>query len=241
MGSGSATRARYSNLLSSLRRISASSLFPFDSSKTPGSAASHTLSRHGNTASASLGNESMKFMSPLHLPETRGTVATATSSARSPSAPPRHGEFFFKSKRCVTSSTSSSTSYEYASSPRARVEPNGFPKASLLAPRAAPVVSGERTVIGGSLMNPSPKMEPRNSASKSSAHAPVFGSSQPCRDRGTMSMRTPGGRGTPNTRVVRPHTGGPSNVLTSKRRRSASGCFGSGGSTTPSVVAPDAS
>ena len=119
--------------------------------------------------------------------------------------------------------------------------PNGFPTAARRAPRAAPVVSGDRMVIAGSFTNPSPKMEPRNSASKSSAHAPVAGSSHPRRDRGTMSMRTPGGRGTPNTRVVRPHTGGPSNVRTSKRRRRAPGCFASGGSTTPSVVAPDAS
>ena len=72
---------------------------------------------------------------------------------------------------------------------------NGRPSAARWAPAAGPVVSGLLARMGGSRMASRPNMLPRNSASKSRAHAPVSGSSHPSRRSGWMSIRTPGGGG----------------------------------------------
>ena len=172
-------------------------------------------------------------MSQSQSPFTTGTDATATSSARSPGVPPRHG----------SSAESPFTLFKLDGTSCATV-PKRDPRALLCSPRVSPVVSGLLTVIGGSLMNSSPKMDPSNRASKSRRHSPVAESRKPLSDIGLMSILTPGGKGTPKTFVVRPHTGGPSNVDTSKSRwitdPERPACLFTS-VTVPSVVAPDAS
>ena len=79
------------------RREDASSLDPSPPpiiarwSSPPGQLGSQTLSLQGSTARASLGSARRAFMSQSQGPSTRGTRATATSSATSPGTPPRHG------------------------------------------------------------------------------------------------------------------------------------------------------
>ena len=196
---------------------------------------SHVRSLHGNTARASAGSWSSAFMSQSQRPVTLGTDATATSSARSPAVPPAHASRPEEPDVTIAPlslSLPSSLLFGWGTVPKRD------PVALLRAPRVASVVSGLLTVIGGSAMNPSPKMDPLNRASKSSRHSPVDVSRKPRSDIGTMSIRIPGGKGTPSTVVVRPHTGGPSNVDTSKSRWSTSPLLSV---TTPSVVAPLAS
>ena len=145
-------------------------------------------------------------MSQSQGPSTRGTRATATSSATSPGTPPRHGSSGDDgdgdgrlSSRDVPGddepTSPTSRDGDVSSSVSSRGCANGRPSAVRWAPAAGPVVSGLLTRMGGSRMASRPKMLPRNSASKSRAHAPVSGSSHPSRRSGWMSMRTPGGGG----------------------------------------------
>ena len=175
------------------------------------------------------------FISQLHLPVVSGTIATETNSAVSPRTPPRHGFGDTGAPPAVKIGVTTGDNSPVG------VTPNGFPNARRRTPFASPVVSGDRIVIAGSATTVSPKIHPRNSASKSSSQSPVLWSSQPCREIGTMSMFTPGGRGMPKIFVVLLFTDGPWNELTSNFKRKRVGWFGSGRSTTPRVVAPEAS